>query len=254
MITKDPEEIEILKQGGKILADVLQLAALNAKPGISAFELDQLAEREIRKRGGVPAFKNYKPTASDTPYPGSLCISVDDEVVHGLPSKDKILKSGQIVGLDLGVVFKGLYTDSAITVIVGKVPNQASDLVETTKLCLENALLQVKPGKRIGDISHAIQSTAEAAGFSPVLDLVGHGVGRSVHEDPEIPCFGKPGTGPVLKEGMVIAIEPMINTGTGKIVIEPDGWTIKTADGGFSAHCEHTVIVTQEGCEIITRS
>jgi methionyl aminopeptidase len=253
MITQDPKEISILRDGGKILAEVLALVSDAAKPGISAFELDQLAEREIRKRKAVPSFKNYRSRPSDEPYPASLCVSVDDEVVHGIPAKDKILRPGQIVGLDLGVVYKGLYTDSAITVPIGKIDPSALRLIDATTEALHQALNQAKPGNRIGDISSAIEQSAKKSGFSPVRELVGHGVGRSVHEDPEIPCVGKKGTGPLIKEGMVMAIEPMFNMGDWKIMFDEDGWTVRTADGSLSAHMEHTVIASKEGFEIITR-
>jgi methionyl aminopeptidase len=253
MIIKDDKQLETLRKSGQILAEVLNLVASKAEPGISAYELDSLAEREIKGRGASPSFKNYKPSPSDTPFPSSLCVSINSEVVHGIPKKTKILKSGDIVSLDLGVEYRGFYTDAAITVPVGQVDKRLLNLIEVTRLSLENALKMVKSGAFIGTVGHAIESTVKYYGFQVVRELVGHGVGASVHEDPEVPCFGIPGTGPVLKEGMVLAIEPMVNMGKAKIAFDRDGWTVKTADGQPSAHFEHTIIVTKTGCEIITK-
>lgn len=253
MIIKDSKQIEELKQSGKILADVLQLVASKAEPGVSAYDLDALAEKEIRRRGGNPAFKNYKPESSSSPFPNSLCVSINNEIVHGIPKKTKILKSGDIVSLDLGVEYHGFFTDAAITVPVGKVDKRTLTLVDVTKQCLDNAIKVIKAGTYIGNIGHAIESTAKYYGFSVVRELVGHGVGAAVHEDPEIPCFGLPGTGPILKEGMVIAVEPMVNIGKWQIEFDKDGWTAKTRDGSTSAHFEHTLLVTKNGCEIITQ-
>ncbi len=254
MITKDPKEIKILKEGGKILATVLNLVASKAKSGVSAYELDQIAETEIIKAGGTPAFKNYQARPGDIPFPSSLCVSVNDEVVHGIATKDKILKDGDIVGLDLGLEYQGLFTDTAVTVCVGNVDDKTRKLVDTAKLCLDLAIEILKDGVYAGDIGAIIEATAKQKGFNVVKDLVGHGVGLAVHEDPEIPCFGKPGTGAKLSEGMVIAIEPMLNAGKSLIKFDEDQWTIRTADGSRSAHIEHTLIVTKNGCEIITQA
>jgi methionyl aminopeptidase len=252
MTIKDDKQLETLRKSGQILAATLNLVASKAQPGISAYELDQIAEREIKGSGASPSFKNYKPSNDSTPFPSSLCVSVNSEVVHGVPKKTKILKEGDIVSLDLGVEYRGFYTDAAITVPVGKVDKKLLNLIEVTRLSLENALKVVKAGNFIGNVGHAIESTAKYYGFQVVRDLVGHGVGASVHEDPEVPCFGIPGTGPVLREGWVLAIEPMVNMGKSKIVYDRDGWTIKTQDGQPSAHFEHTILVTKTGCEIIT--
>jgi len=252
MITNDISEIEILKQGGKILATVLDLVAKQVKPGVSAFELDQLAEAEIKKRGAVPSFKNYRAQAGDPEFPAGLCVSVNDEVVHGIPRKDKILQDGDIVGLDLGVAYQGLFTDAAITVPVGKVSDKHLKLIQAAKESLAAGLSQVKPGNFTGDVGHAIESVCKNYGFQVVRELVGHGVGKAVHEQPEVPCFGKPKTGTKLVEGMVLAIEPMVNEKTWKIYFADDNWTIKTRDGGWSAHWEHTILITDRGCEIIT--
>jgi methionyl aminopeptidase len=253
MIIKNQEELKILREGGKILASVLNLVANRAVAGASAFELDRLAESEIRNAGGTPSFKNFRAQAGDPPFPASLCVSVNDEVVHGFPSKNKVLKDGDIVGLDLGLLYKGLYTDMAVTVAVGKVDATSAKLIEAAKECLSSAIKQTAPGKFTGDIGAAIEATAKKYGFQVVRELVGHGVGKSVHEEPEVPCFGKIGTGTKLVEGLVIAVEPMINAGKWKIIIAPDNWTIKTEDGSLSAHIEHTLLVTKKGCEILTK-
>jgi len=226
MITKDPKEIELLRQSGKILATVLNLVASKAVPGVSAFALDQLAESEIRKLGGRPSFKNYRAVEGDPQYPASLCVSVNDEVVHGIPRKDKILKDGDIVGLDLGVDYKGFFTDAALTVPVGKVSEKYLNLIATAKESLKAGLAQIKSGNFTGDIGHAIESTAKEYGFQVVRELVGHGVGKAVHEEPEVPCFGEPRAGTKLVTGMVLAIEPMINEKAWKVYFTDDNWTI----------------------------
>jgi methionyl aminopeptidase len=253
MTIKDNKQLETLRQSGQILARTLALVASKVAPGVSAYDLDQMAEKEIKGSGATPSFKNYKPSPSDSPFPSSLCVSINNEIVHGIPKKTKILRNGDLVKLDLGVEYRGLYTDAAITVPVGKVDKKLLNLMDVTKLSLDNALKVVKPGNFIGNIGHAIESTAKYYGFQVVRELVGHGVGASVHEEPEIPCFGLPGTGPQIKEGMVLAIEPMVNMGKWKIDFDKDGWTVKTADGQASAHFEHTVYVTKNGCEIITQ-
>jgi methionyl aminopeptidase len=252
MITHDPKEIEILKQGGKILADVLQLVVKQAVPGARAADLDALAEKEIRARGGVPSFKNYRAQAGDPTFPSSLCVSVNDEVVHGIPHKDKILKDGDIVGLDLGVQYEGLFTDAAITVPVGKVSEKYLKLIEAAKESLKAGLAQVKPGNFTGDVGSAIEAKVKSYGFEVVRELVGHGVGKAVHENPEVPCFGKPKSGSKILKGMVLAIEPMVNEGTWKVIFSEDNWTIKTQDHSRSAHWEHTILVTDSGFEILT--
>lgn len=254
MIIKDEQQLETLRQSGRILAETLNLVASKVAPGVSAYDLDQLAEREIKGRGATPSFKNYKSSPQDTAYPASLCVSVNSEVVHGIPKKTKILKDGDIVSLDLGVEYRGVYTDAAITVPVGNVDKRILNLLEVTKLALENAMKVIKAGALIGNVGHAIDSTAKYYGFQVVKELVGHGVGNDVHEEPDIPCFGIPGTGKPLPEGIVIAVEPMVNMGKAKIMFDRDGWTVKTYDGLPSAHFEHTLLVTKTGCEIITKA
>lgn len=248
--TKTPAEIELINEGGKILRDILHRAAAMAKPGVSTWEINEFAEKEMVRAGGRPSFIGYGDR--NNPFLFGLCTSINDAVVHGVPSKKDILQDGDILGLDIGMEYKKLYTDTAITVPVGKVSSTAKKLMDITKLSLENALKQVKPGNTIGDIGHAIQSTAEGSGFSVVRDLVGHGVGYAVHEDPGVPCYGKPGKGIVLVENMVLAIEPMVCEQKPKIFFDTDGWTIRTHDGALAAHFEHTIAVTKTGCKILT--
>lgn len=248
--TKTPEEIEIINEGGKILHDILHSAAAMAKPGISTAEINDFAEKEIIKAGGRPSFVGYG--SRKNPFPSGLCTSINDAVVHGVPSEEDILQDGDILGLDIGMEYKKLFTDTAITVPVGKVSKTAQELINVTRIALENALKQVKPGNTIGDIGHAIQTTSEKAGFSVVRDLVGHGVGYAVHEDPAVPCYGQPGKGIILTENMVLAIEPMVCELKPKIFFDTDGWTIRTHDGGLAAHFEHTIAVTKNGVRILT--
>lgn len=252
MITNDPEQVKLLRKSGQILAETLELVAKKAKPGVSAYELDQLAEENIRKAGGIPAFKHYRSRNNDPAYPASLCVSVNDEVVHGIPTKEKILQEGDIVGLDLGVNYQGYFTDAAITVPVGKIDRVSAKLIDTASRALKDALAQIRADATTGDLGHAMETAAKKNNFSVVRELVGHGVGKSVHEDPEIPCFGKPRSGTKLVRGMVIAVEPMVNENDWRVVFADDKWTVLTFDGGRSAHFEHTVLVTDTGCEILT--
>lgn len=247
---KTAEEIEIIAKGGKLLHNILHKTAELVRPGISTFELNEFAEQEIVKIGGRPSFKGYGDKKN--PFPAGLCTSVNDVVVHGIPSKKHILNKGDIIGLDIGMEFEGLYTDTAITVPVGEVSNRTNKLMETTKKCLDAAIKLAKPGIKTGDIGFLVQSIAEKENFSVVRDLVGHGVGYEVHEDPAVPCYGKKGQGATLKKGMVIAIEPMLCENEYFLVFENDGWTIRTKDGGLSAHFEHTIAVTEYGSRILT--
>lgn len=249
-LIKTQEEIELIAEGGKLIHDILRKTAGLVKPGVSTWELNEFAEREIYALGARPSFKNYGPKKN--PFPAGLCTSVNDEVVHGIPSKKTVLKEGDIISLDIGMEYKGLYTDTAITVPVGNVPDKVKKLLEITQKSLNKGIEAIKPGVKIGAISHAIQETAETAGFSVVRDLVGHGVGHSVHEDPPVPCYGKPTQGMQLLEGMVLAIEPMVCMGEYFVNFDPDGWTVRTTDGELSAHFEHTVAVTKNGARILT--
>lgn len=248
--TKTLEEIERLAEGGRILRDILQRTAAMAKPGLSTWELNRFAEAEMRKADGRPSFVGYGEKRN--PFPTGLCTSINDAVVHGIPSKKDILQDGDILGLDVGMEYKGLYTDTALTVAVGNASAVAQKIITVTKLCLDEAIKVARPGKRTGDIGHAIQTTAEGSGFSVVRDLVGHGVGYAVHEDPAVPCYGKPGTGEELVPNMVIAIEPMVCEKHPKIYFDTDGWTIRTHDGGLAAHFEHTVAITEKGARVLT--
>jgi methionyl aminopeptidase len=247
---KTPEEIEIIAEGGKLIHDILRTTGEMVKPGVSTWELNEFAESEIIKIGGRPSFKNYGPKKN--PFPAGLCTSINSVVVHGIPSRSAILKDGDIISLDIGMEYKGLYTDTAITVPVGKISDTAKKLIEATRKALFAAIDQVKPSNTIGDIAFATQKTAEAAGFSVVRDLVGHGVGYEVHEDPAVPNFGKKHSGEVLREGMVLAIEPMVCEREYFVQFEPDGWTISTRDNGLAAHFEHTIAVTKNGARILT--
>lgn len=249
-LIKTHEEINIIAEGGELIHNILHNTAKLVKPGVSTWELNEYAESEIYKIGGRPSFKGYGPKKN--PFPAGLCTSVNDQVVHGIPSRDVILKNGDIIGLDIGMEYKGLYTDTAITVPVGSVSSKIQKLMDVTKKSLNEGIKQAVAGNKIGDISHAIQTCAENAGFSVVRDLVGHGVGYDVHEDPAVPCYGKKGTGLELKEGMVLAIEPMLCDGEYFVVFENDGWTISTRDGGLSAHFEHTIAITKHGARVLT--
>lgn len=247
---KTQAEIETIARGGLILHDILRKTAAMVEPGITTFRLNEYAEQAIYDAGGRPSFKGYGPKKN--PFPAALCTSVNTEVVHGIPSKSVILKEGDIVGLDIGMEYEGLYTDTAITVGVGKISSRAQLLLDTTEKCLNLAIKHAKNGARIGDIGAIIQTTAEAAGFSVVRDLVGHGVGYDVHEEPSVPCYGKKGTGARLMEGMVLAIEPMLCEHEHFLDFHNDGWTITTHDGGLSAHFEHTLAVGKNGGRILT--
>jgi methionyl aminopeptidase len=253
IIIKTKEEIEILREGGKILAQTLHKVKEKVKPGVSTYELDKYAEKLIRSGGDVPSFLNYRPDGADLPYPASLCVSVNDEVVHGIPSKNKILKEGDIVSIDLGLKHKGLFTDMAITVPVGKISDGSKRLIETTEEALMVGISAAQGGNTTGDIGYAIESFVRPHRLGIVDILSGHGVGKKIHEDPYIPNFGKRGSGPKLVPGMVIAIEPMLNNGTKNVVFDDDGYTVRTADGKKSAHFEHTILITEGEPEILTK-
>lgn len=244
LVTK-PKDLEALKKSGRILAQTLQALVPLVVPGITTLELDKAAAKMIKQAKAKPAFLGYQG------YPKVLCASVNDEVVHTIPS-DRILKEGDIIGLDLGVSVDGMITDSAITVMVGQVKPDVQRLVEMTKLSLDKGIEMIRPGNKIGDISHAIEQTVSPFGYGIVHALVGHGVGYSLHEDPRIPNFGRAGSGPLLKPGMVLAVEPMINLGEADVLFGDDGWRVTTADGSWSAHFEHTILVTETGNEVLT--
>ena len=245
IILKSPREIEELRKANAIAAEVLFELKRSIHPGMTTQELDQIAEEVIRSRGALPAFKGYRG------YPASLCVSINEQVVHGIPGPRK-LKEGDIVSLDVGANLNGFYGDAAITLAIGKVDGVVRRLLEVTERALSIAIEKARPGNRLSDISHAVQTWVESQGFSVVRDFVGHGIGRSLHEDPQIPNFGSPNQGPRLEKGMVFALEPMVNEGTYEVRVLSDGWTVVTADGKRSAHFEHTIAITDGDAEILS--
>ena len=256
MITiKKPEEITILREGGRRHAKILARLALAVVPGVSTKNLNDLAEKLITENGDESAFLDYTPKGAKRPYPASLCVSINDEVAHGIPNeKEKILKEGDIVSLDLGLRHNGLITDAAVTIPVGKIDERAKKLIEITKKALAVGISAAHKGGYVGDIGATIEKFVKstAADYGIVRDLAGHGVGYAVHEPPFVPNFGEKGKGKKLLPGMVLAIEPMLNEGSEKVVLDDDGYTYKTADGKRSAHFEHTIVITENGAEILT--
>lgn len=247
IILKSPEEIERMRGANLIVAEILQVLCEKVMPGVSTMDLEAAAERETKKRGAVPAFKGY------SGYPWCLCTSLNSEVVHGMPSGKKVLKEGDILSMDFGVLYNGFYGDSAVTVPVGRVSDEARRLIDVTAASLDRAIEAAQPGNQLADISVAVQGYVEGEGFSVVRDFVGHGIGRSLHEPPQVPNFGVPGTGIRLEPGMVLAIEPMINAGRYETKVLADGWTAVTVDGRLSAHFEHTVAVTEKGPDVLSK-
>jgi methionyl aminopeptidase len=246
IILRLPDEIEKARASNRIVAEVLSRLREKIRPGVKTKDLDKFAEEIAEKRGAKPAFKGYRG------YPHSLCISVNEEVVHGMPSK-RILQEGDIVSLDFGIYYQGFYGDSAITLPVGKVTEKALRLMQITERSLYAGIEQAMVGNRLGDVSAAVQSVVEDAGYSVVRDFVGHGIGRNLHEEPQIPNFGKKGRGIELKKGMLLAIEPMVNEGEYNVKILPDGWTVVTKDGSLSAHFEHSIAITDNGPDILSK-
>jgi methionyl aminopeptidase len=250
---KTKEDIAILREGGKRHALILRELASMVRPGLHVQELEDRARELIAAGGDSAAFLDYKPYGADRPYPAALCVSVNDEVVHGIPNEsDKIFKEGDIVSLDLGLIHKKLITDAAITVPVGKIAPELEALLAATKEALMAGIKAAKGGKKIGDISSAIERVGQSGKYGVVEELSGHGVGYHVHEDPYVPNYGEPGKGIALKPGMVLAIEPMFNLGTRNVKLDSDGYTYRTADGKPSAHFEHTVVITKSGADILT--
>ena len=240
IILKTPAEIAVMAEASRVVAEALAIVKKAVCPGISTEELDRIAEEAIRARGAVPAFKGYRN------YPKTLCASVNEQVVHGIPSKRK-LKEGDIIGLDLGAIVGGFYGDSAVTVAVGRIREETAKLVQVTEEALYLGIKQAVVGNRLTDISNAVQQHVESAGFSVVTEFVGHGIGRQLHEEPQVPNYGKPGQGPRLQPGMVLAIEPMVNMGRSAVRVLEDRWTAVTVDGSLSAHFEHTIAVQPSG-------
>jgi methionyl aminopeptidase len=247
MITcRSDAEIERMRIANQLVAGVLAALEQAVEPGVTTFDLDQMAERLLRDAGAVPAFKGYRG------YPATLCASINDEVVHGIPSKTRVLKRGDIISLDMGARIEGFYGDSAVTVPVGEIPEGTANLLRVTRESLENAIAQVQVGGRLSDVGHAVQQWVERHGFSVVREFVGHGIGEKLHEDPQIPNYGTPGRGPKLAAGMVLAIEPMVAMGKPETRVLGDGWTAVTRDGSLAAHFEHTVAVTPAGPLVLT--
>lgn len=243
---KTAEEIASMRESGKMLATVLDILSKKTVVGMSTKDLANIAKQELRILGGQPTFLGYQG------FPDVLCVSVNDEVVHGIPSAFKLLEDGDVVSLDFGVTYKGMITDSAITIIVGRPRPNDKKLVNTTKISLDAAIDIMKNNVKVGDIGYAVQQVLEPAGYGIVQDLVGHGVGHQLHEDPNIPNHGKPHVGPKLISGMTVAVEPMANLGGYQVKTDADGWTIRTVDGSRSAHFEHTILITDDGSEILT--
>ena len=248
---KSEREIELIRESCRIVAEVLVLVGTRIRPGVTARELDAFAEEYIRSKGAEPAFKGYGHDRKNL-FPGTRCISIDDEVVHGIPD-GRILREGQVVSVDVGVRRKGYYGDGARTFAVGSASEEKARLMRVTEESLGKGVAQAQGGHHLHDVSHAVQQHVEAEGFSVVRELVGHGIGKELHEEPAVPNFGTAGTGILLKPGMVLAIEPMVNAGTHKVLVDDDGWTVRTADGKPSAHFEHTVAVTSNGVEVLSK-
>jgi len=246
IIIKTEDEIATMRQAGRIVAMILKTMAEQIRPGMETKELDIIAVKELEKHGARSSFKGYRG------FPANLCVSVNDEIVHGIPGK-RVLRDGDIVSLDFGAIYDGFHGDAALTVGVGSISKKAEALIETTRGTLEAGIGATRAGARLGDISHAIQNYAEAKGYSVVREYTGHGIGRDMHEEPQIPNFGLPDSGPVLKKGMTLALEPMVNTGEWRTRVGDDKWTVLTADGSLSAHFEHTIAITDGEPEVLTR-
>ncbi len=246
IIIKSAEEIAAMRQAGRIVGEILEILSRQVRPGMKTSELNIIAEEELGKRGAKPSFKGYHG------FPASLCVSINDEIVHGIPG-ERVLRDGDIVSLDFGAVFDGFQGDAAVTVGIGEISPEAKRLVEATEGALAAGVAAAKCGATLGDISAAIQNYAEPRGYSVVREYTGHGIGREMHEDPQIPNFGLPGTGPVMRKGMTLALEPMLNIGDWRTQVDDDRWTVRTADGSLSAHFEHTIAITDDDAEVLTK-
>ena len=247
IVYKSPEEVAKMRRSGEIIAATIERVLAAVAPGKSTADLDAVAEAHIREQGAVPSFKGYHG------FPATICASLNDEIVHGIPSKRRKLKEGDVLSLDFGCIWEGFHSDSAVTVFVGAPPSEEAErLVRATEQALVAGIAQIRPGAHLTDISHAVEGVAKAAGFQVVREYVGHGIGRKLHEDPHIPNFGPAGRGPVLRPGLVIAVEPMVNAGGWETRLLADDWTVVTADGSLSAHFEHTIAVTEDGHEVLT--
>lgn len=249
IIYKSPEEIAKMRAAGRIVAGTIDRVLEKVRVGVTTAELDEVAETYIREQGATPSFLGY----GQPPFPASICTSINDEIVHGIPSTKRTVKDGDLVKLDFGAIWQGFHADSAVTVIVGDAQSaEAEKLVRVTEDALEAGISQIRAGGRLSDVGAAVQQVAEGAGFSVVREYVGHGIGRSLHEDPQIPNYGEPGRGPQLKPGLVVAVEPMVNVGGWETRVLADDWTVVTDDGSLSAHFEHTIAVTEDGPEVLT--
>jgi len=247
IVLKSPREIELMREAGRIVALTLAVLAEKAKEGVSTAQLEEWAEEVIRKNKAIPSFKGYRG------YPASICVSVNEEVVHGIPSPKRVLKEGDVVSIDVGAIYRGYHGDAAITIGIGRITEEAEKLIEVTKGALEAAISAAKAGNRLGDISWAIQSYAEKHGFNVVREYTGHGIGRYMHEEPQVPNVGTPGKGVLLKPGMTLALEPMVVAGSWEVEVLPDGWTVVTKDKSLAAHFEHTIAITDGDAEILTK-
>ncbi|MEA4926709.1 MAG: type I methionyl aminopeptidase [Syntrophomonadaceae bacterium] len=248
---KTPGEIDKMRKSGRVVAQVLQILREEIKPGVTTGRLNSIAEEEAKKRNATTVFKNYPHPKGMLPFPGAICTSVNEEVVHGIPGK-RVLQEGDIISIDFGVIVDGFAGDAAITVAVGEVDPQVKNLIRVTEAALMKGIDQAQVGNRLGNVSHAIQEYVEKAGFSVVRDYVGHGIGRNMHEAPPVPNYGKADRGPALKAGMTLAIEPMVNLGTYSVFTKGDEWTVVTRDGKHSAHFEHSIAIRDQGPEILT--
>jgi methionyl aminopeptidase len=247
IVLKSPDEIERMREAGRVTALTVERLMAAVRPGMTTADLDRLAEDSIRSEGCTPSFKGYRG------FTGSICTSLNEEVVHGIPSPHRVIRPGDLLKLDVGAVFEGYHGDSAVTVFVDEPPSDlAEKLVRVTEESLEAGISQLQVGKRLSDVGHAVQQVVEGAGFSVVREYVGHGIGRALHEDPQIPNHGEPGRGPLIREGLVVAVEPMVNVGDWPTRMLADQWTVVTADGSLSAHFEHTIAVTHQGPEVLT--
>ncbi len=247
IVIKSDREITIMRQAGRIAAEVLEILGARLKPGMKTKELDEIAEKEIALRGAKPSFKGYRG------FPASVCVSINDEIVHGIPG-ERVIEEGDIVSIDLGTIYEGFQGDCAVTAGVGRISPEAERLIAATRGALEAGVVMARPGGRLGDISASIVKHAREAGYEVVREYTGHGIGREMHESPQVLNFGTAGSGVLLKKGMTLALEPMLNCGTWHTSVDKDMWTVRTADGGLSAHFEHTVAITEDGPEVLTRA
>jgi methionyl aminopeptidase len=255
MVTiKRPEEVARMRHAGAILADVLRVLEGELRPGVATLELDDIAERMIREAGAIPSFLGYGGSRGTIPFPGSICVSINDEVVHGIPSADRRIRPGDVVGLDIGCIWQGWHADTARTFAIGTASERVASLIDATRRGMEAGIAAAMPGSRLGDVGAAIEAVAHEHGYGIVRPFVGHGIGTAMHEDPQVPNYGRPGTGMRIEAGMCFAIEPMFNIGGDDVALLDDGWTVVTADGSLSAHFEDTIAVTASGAEVLTRA